>query len=116
MRILVVGGYGLIGLAIVKALLARGVEVRGAGRSPDHGARLDPRAQWVALDLARPDTRFVAALDGDVPVDDAEVLLDVSNPVDPDRSLAIIDLQDESFATDVKQEFEETWENATTLE
>ncbi|MEQ8403537.1 MAG: SDR family oxidoreductase [Oceanicaulis sp.] len=64
MRILVVGGYGLVGLAIVRALLARGAQVRGAGRTPAHGARVEPRAQWAALDLARPDKRFDAALEG----------------------------------------------------
>lgn len=54
MRVLVLGGYGLIGLAITRALIARGVEVIGAGRRPDHGAAREPRARWVRLDLADP--------------------------------------------------------------
>lgn len=61
MRVLVLGGYGLIGLAIVRALLARGVEVVGAGRRPELGETSEPRADWVRLDLASPTS--IAALD-----------------------------------------------------
>lgn len=52
MRVLVLGGYGLIGFAITRALLARGAEVIGAGRHPEHGAAREPRAHWVRIDLA----------------------------------------------------------------
>jgi len=62
-RILVTGGYGLIGLAVVRALLARSVEVRGAGRRPELGAAQAPGAHWVQLDIARPDQRLDAALE-----------------------------------------------------
>jgi uncharacterized protein YbjT (DUF2867 family) len=63
-RILVTGGYGLIGLAVVRALLAQGVEVRGAGRRPELGAAQAPGAHWVQIDLARTDKRLDAALEG----------------------------------------------------
>jgi uncharacterized protein YbjT (DUF2867 family)/uncharacterized membrane protein len=53
-RVLVLGGYGLIGLAVTRLLIARGVDVIGAGRRPDHGAAREPRARWVRLDLAAP--------------------------------------------------------------
>lgn len=64
MRILVIGGYGLIGLAIVRALLARGVEVCGAGRRPALGAALELRARWAGVDLASKESGLEAALDG----------------------------------------------------
>lgn len=54
MRVLVVGGYGLIGSAVTRKLLDRGVEVIGVGRHPHLGASSEPRAPWVHLDLAAP--------------------------------------------------------------
>ncbi|MEN0651640.1 MULTISPECIES: SDR family oxidoreductase [Hyphobacterium] len=53
MRILVLGGYGLIGSAVVRECLARGWTVTGAGRNPDRGRCAIPGAEWVAADLAR---------------------------------------------------------------
>lgn len=53
-RILVVGGYGLIGSAVTGELLGRGAEVIGAGRHPRLGASSEPRANWIHLDLAAP--------------------------------------------------------------
>ncbi|MEZ5937101.1 MAG: SDR family oxidoreductase [Hyphomonadaceae bacterium] len=53
MRVLVIGGYGLIGAAVVQALCAAGREVTGFGRNPDHGRRIAPQAGWVGGDLAR---------------------------------------------------------------
>lgn len=53
MRVLVLGGYGLIGSAVVRECLARGWSVTGAGRNPDRGRRAIPAADWIAADLAR---------------------------------------------------------------
>lgn len=53
MRILVLGGYGLIGSSVVRECLARGWAVTGAGRNPDRGRRAIPGAEWIAADLAR---------------------------------------------------------------
>lgn len=53
-RVLVVGGYGLIGSAVVRALIERGVQVTGAGRHPELGAAREPSAHWIRLDLADP--------------------------------------------------------------
>ena len=53
LRVLVLGGYGFIGLEIVRALLARGVAVIGLARSPELGRRLLPQAQWIGADLAQ---------------------------------------------------------------
>lgn len=53
MRVLVLGGYGLIGSAVVRECLARGWQVTGAGRNPDRGRRAIPAADWIAADLAR---------------------------------------------------------------
>ena len=53
MRILVLGAYGLIGLAIARMLHASGHSVRGLGRSADVGPRLAPQISWVQADLVR---------------------------------------------------------------
>lgn len=43
---LVVGGYGLIGYAIVKKLLDAGHTVRGIGRDVTQAEIQEPRAHW----------------------------------------------------------------------
>jgi uncharacterized protein YbjT (DUF2867 family) len=53
MRVLVLGAYGLIGLAIARRLDAAGHSVTGLGRSPALGPRLAPKLPWVNADLAR---------------------------------------------------------------
>jgi uncharacterized protein YbjT (DUF2867 family) len=53
MRVLVVGGYGLIGLEIVRALRAAGMSVVGLGRSANRGRRLVPGIPWIGHDLAK---------------------------------------------------------------
>jgi uncharacterized protein YbjT (DUF2867 family) len=55
MRILVVGGYGLIGLEATRRL-ARSHQVNALGRSPEQAARTLPEATWVKADIARLDT------------------------------------------------------------
>jgi uncharacterized protein YbjT (DUF2867 family) len=52
MRILVLGGYGLIGLAVARTLLAAGHSVTGLGRSAANGRRLAPQLRWVEADIA----------------------------------------------------------------
>ena len=52
MRILVLGGYGLIGLAIVRRLHVAGHDVIGLGRSAKSGARLFPQIAWRSADIA----------------------------------------------------------------
>jgi len=53
MRILVVGGYGFIGRAVVEALELHGHEIVGWGRSAATGRRILPDIQWVEGDLTR---------------------------------------------------------------
>lgn len=53
MRVLVLGGYGLIGSAVVRECLARGWTVIGAGRNPARGRASQPGADWIRLDLSR---------------------------------------------------------------
>lgn len=50
-RVLVLGGYGLIGAAVTRRLLADGYGVTGLGRSLAKGRRAAPAADWVAADL-----------------------------------------------------------------
>jgi uncharacterized protein YbjT (DUF2867 family) len=51
MRILVLGGYGLIGAAVVRRLLAHGHAVTGLGRSAARGRAMLPGATWIGADL-----------------------------------------------------------------
>jgi uncharacterized protein YbjT (DUF2867 family) len=53
MRVLVLGGYGLIGLEILNALRRTGHTVVGFGRSPDMGRRLAPDIPWNHGDMRR---------------------------------------------------------------
>lgn len=52
MRILVLGGYGLIGSAIVRRLIGDSHDVTGLGRSANKGRAVSNSANWVAADLA----------------------------------------------------------------
>ncbi len=52
MRVLVLGGYGLIGMAIVRRLLDGGHEVYALGRATTAAARRCAKARWVEADLA----------------------------------------------------------------
>lgn len=52
MRALVLGAYGLIGLEVVRELLARGHDVTGLGRHPQRFVERFPQVQWLAADLA----------------------------------------------------------------
>lgn len=53
MKVLVLGGYGLIGLEIVRSLMASGHEVTGLGRSVRRGEAAAPCARWLEADLSR---------------------------------------------------------------
>lgn len=52
MRILVLGGYGLIGSAISYELAAEGHDVVGLGRDAQIGNRRYPSIRWVGVDMA----------------------------------------------------------------
>ncbi len=52
MKVLVLGGYGLIGGAVVRALVADGHAVTGLGRDTARAARSMPAAHWETADLA----------------------------------------------------------------
>ncbi|MFB6153520.1 MAG: TrmB family transcriptional regulator, partial [Halodesulfurarchaeum sp.] len=59
------------------------------------------------------DVRVNEAIEGNVTIiDRSEVCLEVTNPVDADESFVMINLQDSSFAAEVKETFADTWENA----
>jgi uncharacterized protein YbjT (DUF2867 family) len=52
MRVLVLGGYGLIGTPLVLRLLSAGHSVVGIGRTIGPAARRIPEATWIAHDIA----------------------------------------------------------------
>ncbi|MCV9964933.1 SDR family oxidoreductase [Pararhizobium sp. BT-229] len=51
-RVLVLGGYGLIGQSIVRNLIDAGHSVVALGRDADHGRRQEPRCDWIAADIS----------------------------------------------------------------
>lgn len=52
MRVLVLGGYGVIGSAVARRLMADGHAVAGLGRGIAAAQRQLPGVQWIAADLA----------------------------------------------------------------
>jgi uncharacterized protein YbjT (DUF2867 family) len=56
MKVLVVGGTGVVGSAVVAALRAAGHQPRIMSRSADGAARLPPGTDYVQADLERPAT------------------------------------------------------------
>jgi uncharacterized protein YbjT (DUF2867 family) len=65
MRVLVVGGYGLIGGYVCARLRGDGHEVIGAGRDIEAAACRVPGMRWVRADLAKASTEdWAALLDG----------------------------------------------------
>lgn len=82
MRVLVIGGYGLIGSGVTSELLDRGADVVGAGRNPDLGRSIEPRASWIHLDLGEPGSigRLRDALSGTEAVVNAAGALQDTGP------------------------------------
>lgn len=56
MRVLLLGGYGFIGLEVARRLAAAGHAVSCIGRSEEVGRRLFPAGQWIAADIAKLET------------------------------------------------------------
>lgn len=67
-RALVLGGYGLIGAAAMRALMAAGFEVTGVGRSETAARRVLPQARWHFADVTTLSTTDWQALCADVDV------------------------------------------------
>ncbi|KQU79704.1 NADH-ubiquinone oxidoreductase [Mesorhizobium sp. Root102] len=53
MNVLVLGGYGLIGEAVVGRLLRDGHQVTGLGRDVQDAERRRPAVRWIAADMSR---------------------------------------------------------------
>jgi len=79
MRILVLGGYGFIGSAVVARLSAEGHEIVGAGRRTGRASRRRPDLRWIKINIAnaRSPERWLKHLEGiDAVVNCAGVLQD----------------------------------------
>ncbi|NGM20432.1 SDR family oxidoreductase [Roseomonas stagni] len=64
MTILVIGGHGLVGGAVVAALLAEGHAVAGAGRGVARAAYRQPAVRWHRIDMADPGADWMPVLAG----------------------------------------------------
>lgn len=53
LRVLVLGGYGLIGSAVSKRLISDGCDLVGLGRSAKRGRALLPGAEWREADISK---------------------------------------------------------------
>ncbi|AZO12692.1 SDR family oxidoreductase [Mesorhizobium sp. M3A.F.Ca.ET.080.04.2.1] len=53
MKILVLGGYGLIGEAVLERLIEDGHDLVGLGRDVGQAQRRKPQVRWVAADMSR---------------------------------------------------------------
>jgi sugar-specific transcriptional regulator TrmB len=115
-------GGGTVGERVVDRLgeaLARGVHVslllapRVVESIPD-GAWDRYHDRLVASD------GFEMRTDGDISgsfslIDDVEVCVEVPNPLDPTRAPAMVDLDDPSFASELREAFERRWPDAESL-
>ena len=52
-KVAILGGYGLIGSACLRALKTSGFDVTGIGRSRRAGLRCDPSVPWIEIDMAK---------------------------------------------------------------
>lgn len=77
-RVAILGGYGLIGSACLRALKTAGFDVKGVGRSKAAGLRCDPCVPWVEIDMAKAtaDEWLEVLADVDVVVNAAGALQD----------------------------------------
>lgn len=78
MKAVVLGGYGLIGSAVMRALAAAGFDVTGVGRSAAAARRMGPGFNWILRDISSvetPEWRNVLR-DADVVVNAAGALQD----------------------------------------
>jgi len=53
MNVLVLGGYGLIGDAVIGRLLRDGHHVTGLGRDVRDAGRRRPAVPWIAADMSK---------------------------------------------------------------
>lgn len=92
-RAVVLGGYGLIGAAAMRALRDGGFRVTGVGRSPAEARRAAPWAEWIALDLsAATPAELRAALEGAAAVVNAAGALQ-DGPRDDLRAIHVTAMQ-----------------------
>lgn len=92
-RVLVLGGYGLIGLPVIRKLLDAGHEVVGLGRDADHGRLQEPRCEWVGADIAR----LVAAEQWKPLIGSFDAVVNASGALQSGPRDNLVDLQERSI-------------------
>lgn len=85
MKILVIGGTGMVGSMVAAGLLRQEINVRIMSRSPDKLKKLPPGAEGFRADLDDPDT-LPAAFDGI----DSVFLLNAVGPNETEQGLAAV--------------------------
>lgn len=93
MRVLVLGGYGLIGSEIVRRLRAEGLDVVGFGRSATKARRLMPDVAWLGADLAT----LTRAEDWSIYLNDIDAVVNASGALQDGAKDKLTASQDEAI-------------------
>ena len=114
-----IGDVGDLVAQHLEAALDRGVDV-SLLMSPELVETLPPsvgeRYSETFVDHPAFAVRTTEGLEGTFNlIDDAEVCIEVANPLNPDEAFAMIDMKDPEFAADVREEFVPRWESAEPL-
>lgn len=93
-KVLVLGGYGLIGFSVVQSLIAEGYNVVGLGRDTAKAAVAEPRCLWVKADIAK----LTSPLDWLPIIQDVDIVVNASGALQTGLADNLTDLQDRSIS------------------
>lgn len=92
-NVLVLGGYGLIGRAVVRRLLDDGHAVTCMGRNAEFGRRLEPDCHWIGCDIAR----LTSPADWEPHLSGIDVVVNASGALQSGWTDRLADLQDRAI-------------------